>query len=75
MSLMFIGRLDREGSSRGQTMTIAVCKCVGTLTPTVYGTLEGNVFILITGIICFIFDMIYILYLRQVQLKERKHCG
>ena len=75
MSLVFIGRLDREGSSRGQTMTIAVCKCVGTLTPTVYGTLEGNVFILITGIICFIFDMIYILYLRQVQLKKRKHCG
>ncbi len=41
-------------------MTIAVCKCIGTLTPTIYGTLEGNWFILVTGIICFAFDVIYI---------------
>ena len=41
-------------------MTIAVCKCIGTLTPTIYDTLEGNWFILVTGIICFVFDVIYI---------------
>ena len=41
-------------------MTIAVCKCIGTLTPTIYGTLEGNWFILVTGIICYVFDVIYI---------------
>lgn len=72
MSLMFLGRLDREKSSRGQTMTIAVCKCIGTLTPTIYGTIEGNMFILVTGIICFLFDIIYILYLRQVLLEEQQ---
>ena len=71
MSLMFIGRLDREKTCKGQTMTIAVSKCIGTLTPTIYGTMEGNMFILVTGIFCFIFDIIYILYLHRVQSQEQ----
>lgn len=47
-------------------MTIAVCKCIGTLTPTIYGTPEGNWFIPVTGIICFVFDVIYIFALTAV---------
>ena len=70
MSLSFLALIDKRKSSRGQTMTIAVCKCIGTLTPTIYGTLEGNAFILVTGILCFVFDVIYIGYLYQVKRNE-----
>lgn len=56
-------------------MTIAVCKCIGTLTPTIYGTLEGNWFILVTGIICFVFDVIYILALTAVSKAPPLRCS
>lgn len=71
MSIAFLVMLRERKSSRGQTMTIAVCKCIGTLTPTIYGTIEGNTFILVTGIICFVFDVIYIYFLHMVKKKEQ----
>ena len=67
MSLMYLSMLRERKSDKGQSMTIAVCKCIGTLTPTIYGTLEGNWFILVTGIICFVFDIIYIYALKAVR--------
>ena len=69
MSLMYLSMLKERKSDKGQSMVIAVCKCIGTLTPTIYGTLEGNWFILVTGIICFVFDLIYIYALRSVKKK------
>jgi len=72
MSVAFLYMLARHKSSKGQTMLIAVCKCIGTVTPTILGTLEGNTFILVTGIICFIFDAIYIVALSYVRNKENK---
>ena len=69
MSLMYLSMLKERKSDKGQSMTIAVCKCIGTLTPTIYGTLEGNWFILVTGIICFVFDLIYIYAFRSVKKK------
>ncbi|HIT89369.1 MAG TPA: hypothetical protein IAC41_02985 [Candidatus Merdenecus merdavium] len=72
MSLSFLALLDKRKSSEGQTMTIAICKCIGTLTPTIYGALEGNMFILISGAICFIFDFIYIGYLYKVKSSEKR---
>lgn len=71
MSIAYIYMLNRRKSSKGQTITIAVCKCIGTVTPTIYGALEGNIFIVVTGIICFIFDIIYIYFLSQVKQKEK----
>ena len=70
MSIAYLYMLSRRKSSKGQTMTIAICKCIGTLTPTIFGTIEGNMFILVTGVICFIFDLIYIYFLYQVKQKE-----
>jgi hypothetical protein len=72
--------LRSRQSAKGQTILIAVSKCVGTLTPTIYGALEGNLFILVTGAMCFTFDVIYIISLyavkHQIQdvskLKERE---
>lgn len=71
MSISYLYMLNRRKSSKGQTMLIAVCKCIGTLTPTIFGTIEGNMFILVTGIICFIFDIIYIYCLHHVIQKEK----
>lgn len=71
MSVAYLYMLNRRKSSRGQTMTIAVSKCIGTLTPTIYGTIEGNRFILVTGVICFVFDVIYIFCLHGVKKKEQ----
>lgn len=72
MSLMYLSMLKERKSDKGQSMTIAVCKCIGTLTPTIYGTLEGNWFILVTGIVCFVFDLIYIYALRIVKKKQNR---
>ena len=71
MSIAYLYMLGRRKSSKGQTMLIAVCKCIGTLTPTIFGTIEGNMFILVTGVICFIFDLIYIYCLHYVMKKEK----
>lgn len=71
MSIAYLYMLNRRKSSKGQTMLIAVCKCIGTLTPTIYGAIEGNVFIIVTGIICFVLDVLYIYFLRSVKQKER----
>ena len=74
MSIAYLYMLNRSSSSKGQTMTIAICKCIGTLTPTIYVTLEGNIFILTTGIICFILDLLYIYFLHIVQKREISDC-
>lgn len=71
MSVSFIYMLRDRRSSRGQSMNIAVLKCIGTLAPTILGTLEGNTFILVTGIICFVFDVLYIFGLHKtIELEQ-----
>lgn len=70
MSVAYLYMLNRRRSSKGQSMTIAVCKCIGTLTPTIYGAMGGNMFIVVTGIICFVLDLLYIYFLHGVQQKE-----
>lgn len=65
MSILFLVMLYRRGSTRGQSMTIAVAKWIGTLAPTILmGVLSGfNIYIVLTGIICSVFDIIYIVQL------------
>lgn len=67
MSVLFVGMLVRRGNTEGQNLTIAVSKWLGTLAPTITfgmiggGTLSGpNFFILVVGILCSVFDLIYI---------------
>ncbi len=75
MSIAYLYMLQRRKSSKGQTLLIAVCKCIGTLTPTIFGALENNMFILVTGIICFIFDLVYIYALYRVRCAEKENGG
>ena len=52
--------LARRGL-RGQTLTIAVTKWLGTLAPTILiGIIRGSRFILGLGILCSVFDLVYI---------------
>jgi hypothetical protein len=61
MSVLFIGMLVRRGSVEGQSLTIAVSKWLGTLAPTiVFGMIRPNPFILVVGMLCSVFDLIYI---------------
>ena len=53
------------GIDKGQTIAIAVCKCIGTRTPTICGTPEGNRFIPVMDGICFVWDVIYIVELKR----------
>ena len=64
MSVMFLTMLFQRGNTKAQTLTIAVCKWIGTLTPVIYGNLhEINIYILLTGIMCSVFDLAYIYFL------------
>jgi hypothetical protein len=62
MSVLFIGMLVRRGSTEGQSLTIAVSKWLGTLAPTIaFGMIGGpKPLILIVGLLCSVFDLIYI---------------
>lgn len=66
MSLLFIDMLVRRGSTEGQSLTIAVSKWLGTLAPTIAFGMIGatssgpNTFIIVVGLLCSVFDLIYI---------------
>ncbi|MGH4036344.1 MAG: hypothetical protein ACRQFF_00685 [Sphaerochaeta sp.] len=65
MSILFLTMLFQRQSKKGQSVLLAVAKWIGTLAPVIsFGILnEFNIFVLITGIICSIFDIIYIVAL------------
>ena len=67
MSILFIGMLVQRGNREGQSLSIAVNKWIGTLAPTIlYGLIgaggfpRGSFLILIAGMLCSVFDLIYI---------------
>jgi len=63
MSVLFIEMLHRRQSKEGQSLVIAAAKWIGTLAPTIICLMAGNSFLLILGILCSVFDIIYILEL------------
>ena len=61
MSGLFIAMFVARRGLRGQTLTIAVGKWIGTLAATIlYGVIESSPFILGLGIMCSVFDIVYI---------------
>jgi hypothetical protein len=61
MSGLFIAMLMARRGLRGQTLTIAVAKWLGTLAPTIlFGVLDSEPFIIGIGILCSVFDLVYI---------------
>jgi hypothetical protein len=79
MSVLFIVMLVQRRSSSGQSMVIAVSKWAGTLAPTILlGVVGGEGFagpsplILATGLLCSVFDLIYVGMLARVRARERR---
>lgn len=69
MSILFIQMYSIYGTI-GQNMTIAVAKWLGTLAPTILmGLIGGRFFSLVVGILCSVFDLIYIYLLSQKPSK------
>ncbi|MCB5182936.1 transmembrane-type terpene cyclase [Streptomyces antimicrobicus] len=61
MSGLFVAMLLSRRGPRGQSLTIAVAKWLGTLAPTLlFGVLEHSSFILGLGILCSVLDLTYI---------------
>lgn len=76
MSVLFIAMLEKRQSSKGQSMILAVAKWIGTLAPLGivsmnYGTSEFQPLIIILGILCSVFDLLYIYLLRKRIIAER----
>lgn len=64
MSILFIKMLVHKSNLKGQSLTIAINKWIGTLAPTILlGVIGGNKLVLVLGIFCSIFDIIYIYFL------------
>ncbi len=77
MSVLFIGMFVRRGSNEGQSLAIAVNKWIGTLAPTIlFGILgdggfpTGSFLILVLGILCSVFDLIYVWMLFKLKLTQ-----
>lgn len=77
MSLLFINFFYMRKSDRGQSLTIAVAKWIGTLAPTILmGYLQSfNAFIIIIGLLCSIFDLLYIYLLIDYRKNKKKKNG
>ncbi|SHJ62469.1 transmembrane-type terpene cyclase [Parasporobacterium paucivorans] len=75
MSILFVVMLYKRGNSEGQSMLIAVAKWLGTLAPTIQqGIVQGfNIYILLTGILCSVWDILYIILLHK-QIEKEKQC-
>lgn len=68
MSILFIGMLVHRNDLKGQDLTIATCKWIGTLAPTLlFGVVYGNKFALVIGLFCSVFDLIYICFLNNIK--------
>jgi hypothetical protein len=73
MSGLFIAMfVARGGGLRGQSLTIAVAKCLGTLAPTLlYGVVFHTAFYLVVGIACGALDVVYVGLCRQAKRTGR----
>ena len=61
MSGLFIAMFIARGGSRGQSLTIAVAKWLGTLAPTIqWGLISFSPFVLGIGLLCSVLDLAYI---------------
>ncbi len=71
MSALFIVMLYLRKGSRGQSMSIAVIKCMGTLCATMTMILNGSYDLFAMGIGCFVLDVAYIILLyRTIQTEK-----
>lgn len=64
MSILFIALYAKRGTLEGQSVLLAVAKWIGTLAPTILmGIMTYDIVVLVCGIFCTVFDVIYIVML------------
>ncbi|MDD3184189.1 MAG: hypothetical protein PHT76_02655 [Anaerostipes sp.] len=69
MSVLFLQLFVSRKNMEGQSLLLAVAKWIGTLAPTILmGIIQFNIVVLVTGLFCSLFDILYIILL----MKERK---
>lgn len=78
MSVLFVFMFLYRKGPEGQSLVIAVAKCLGTLAPTLQqGLIDGfNIYILVMGALCFLWDVLYIAMLAKCRLcaqHEHRH--
>jgi hypothetical protein len=74
MSILFISMFFNRTDTKGQNLIIAINKWIGTLAPTiVFGVIRGNKLVLILGIFCSVFDIIYIYFLHNAKKTYFSH--
>lgn len=77
MSALFVFMYFYRKGPEGQSLVIAVAKCLGTLAPTLQqGIVDSfNAYILIMGALCFIWDVLYIALLTKARPRNRASRG
>jgi len=74
MSILFINLLVNRMDIKGQNLNIAIYKWIGTLALTIlYGVIQGNKLILVLGIFCSLFDILYIYFLNNIKKMSSNH--
>lgn len=72
MSVLFIRLFVKRKGDAGQSILLAVAKWIGTLAPTILmGVITYNPVVLICGIFCTVFDLIYIALLIAYRGKRK----
>ena len=68
MSILFINMLVTRNDLKGQNFIIGINKWIGTLAPTIlYGVIYEYKLILILGLFCSLFDILYIYFLYHIK--------
>ncbi len=77
MSILFIAMLAQRNSREGQSLLIAISKCIGTLAPTIFmgilgikGYMAPNSLVLVIGGLIFFFDLLYIYLLSKTRSSK-----
>lgn len=72
MSIAFIHMFLKRRNTKGQSMLLAIAKWIGTLAPTItMGIMSVNYVVLVCGLLCSIYDLIYIVLLYSAKKSEK----
>ncbi len=72
MSIAFIHMFVKRGTTKGQSMLLAIAKWIGTLAPTItMGIMSTNYVVLTCGLLCTVYDLIYIVFLYKAKKNEK----
>ncbi len=77
MSISFLIMILRKENTQGQSLIVAIGKWIGSLAFVLYGNVYSgiHVFILLMGIVCSLFDVLYIYFLVKLKYYRESNHG